>query len=338
MGGAIGRTIELAALCHDGSEIPVELSLSAVAVEGGWSAVGIIRDIRERLRLQAAVEEKAAFLDALLNALPVPVFSLDPNGRIVVANPAFASFSGISAQALAGRTLEEIGAGPAGVRAPSTAPRLERRTLRNPSTFASRILSGGSHDTVLHRGVILDESGAARWTIGVVLDVTERRAMEADLAHARKLEAVGQLAAGIAHEINTPTQYVGDSLAFLREAFDVLEGLRSGYGRACDALERSGGHEDLLRDVRAAEAAADLPYLETNVPDSFTLCADGIRRITTIVQAMRDLRASGRSREVTSRPEPGAEEHADDRASRVQIRRGNRDGFRGHSACALPRR
>lgn len=122
----------------------------------------------------------------------------------------------------------------------------------------------------------------------MVLDVTERRAMEADLAHARKLEAVGQLAAGIAHEINTPTQYVGDSLAFLREAFDVLEGLRSGYGRACDALERSGGHEDLLRDVRAAEAAADLPYLETNVPDSFTLCADGIRRITTIVQAMRD--------------------------------------------------
>lgn len=112
MGGAIGRTIELAALCHDGSEIPVELSLSAVAVEGGWSAVGIIRDIRERLRLQAAVEEKAAFLDALLNALPVPVFSLDPNGRIVVANPAFASFSGISAQALAGRTLEEIGQAP----------------------------------------------------------------------------------------------------------------------------------------------------------------------------------------------------------------------------------
>ena len=61
--------------------------------------------------------------------------------------------------------------------------------------------------------------------VGIFRDTTERRQLESQLIQAQKMESVGQLAAGIAHEINTPTQYVGDNLRFLEDAFRDLTGL-----------------------------------------------------------------------------------------------------------------
>src|SRR5260370_34731385 len=66
-------------------------------------------------------------------------------------------------------------------------------------------------------------------------EMKERERMVIELQLAQKLESVGRLAAGIAHEINTPIQYLGDSVHFLRSAFDDLDQL---LARACDAAAR----------------------------------------------------------------------------------------------------
>lgn len=116
----------------------------------------------------------------------------------------------------------------------------------------------------------------------------ELRETQAQLSHAQKLEAVGQLAAGIAHEINTPVQFVGDSVHFLKEAFEDQWGLIVKYKQAVDTIACEPGREELMGAIREAEETADLEYLEENVPGSLDRCIEGLTRISSIVCAMKE--------------------------------------------------
>jgi signal transduction histidine kinase len=118
--------------------------------------------------------------------------------------------------------------------------------------------------------------------------MAERDRMELELRLAQKLEAVGQLAAGMAHEINTPIQFVGDTVRFLDESFtDVLK-LIDDYRSALARLADGRPPEEIAREVAEAEDLADLAYLEERIPKSFARAFDGIGRVATIVRAMRE--------------------------------------------------
>jgi EAL domain-containing protein (putative c-di-GMP-specific phosphodiesterase class I)/signal transduction histidine kinase len=109
---------------------------------------------------------------------------------------------------------------------------------------------------------------------------------ELDRRVSHRLEAVGQLAAGIAHEINTPLQFVGDSVTFLKDAVDELVRL-TGLYRETLYTEAPVPVSERRRAMREAEEQADLEYLCERIPAAFARTADGIGRVRSIVQAMK---------------------------------------------------
>jgi PAS domain S-box-containing protein len=112
----------------------------------------------------------------------------------------------------------------------------------------------------------------------------ERRELNRRASH--RLEAVGQLSAGIAHEINTPLQFVGDSVSFLREAVDELVGLIAQY-RETLYQDTPVPLEERRDAMRRAEEVADVEDLCERIPAAFDRTADGIERVRSIVMAMK---------------------------------------------------
>jgi signal transduction histidine kinase len=116
----------------------------------------------------------------------------------------------------------------------------------------------------------------------------EKQRIEQELAQAQKLKAIGQLAAGIAHEINTPTQYLGDNARFLQDAFRNIAALLETYDRLLQAARQKGVTDRLLAEVEAAVRRADLEYLTTEIPEAIEQSLEGIRHVAEIVGAMKE--------------------------------------------------
>ncbi len=155
---------------------------------------------------------------------------------------------------------------------------------RRPLEVRIRARDGSWRDTETIAGHMVLGNGTDR-IILTTRDVTERKQLEFDLRLAQKLESIGQLAAGIAHEINTPLQFVSDTGRFLTAAFSDLLDVLTAYDElrlAADGAVDSG----LLRRIEEAHDDADIVYLRERVPEALRRTSAGVRHISEIVAAM----------------------------------------------------
>ncbi|HEX3855598.1 MAG TPA: nitrate- and nitrite sensing domain-containing protein [Polyangiaceae bacterium] len=160
-----------------------------------------------------------------------------------------------------------------------------------PSQAKTRITLGERHFALAYQPIVSD--GAVGGALLTISDVTTemaeaatRERLERELQLAQKLEGVGQLAAGVAHEINTPMQYVGDNIAFLTRAFDKL-GEHISDAQAAVSPGGATSLDDARARLDASQGRLKLGFLTKNVPKALQDAAAGIAHVSSIVRAMK---------------------------------------------------
>lgn len=256
--------------------------------------VGVILDITDRKRTEEELRLAKAEIEQLLESLSSILIGLSPSGKILQWNQAAARVLGVASTQVLGKNFEEI-----------QLPWDPQRVLEGISTCSETANSVRVDDLPFTRSdgkqgflgltisPIMEGDGKLGGIIILGADITERRLLEVQLAQAQKLESIGQLAAGIAHEINTPIQFVSDNTRFLEEAFGDILDLLGRFEEGVEALATGGEPQAITEALKTAAAAADLEYLKGEVPAAIEQSLEGLNRVAKIVRAMKDFSHPG---------------------------------------------
>jgi two-component system NtrC family sensor kinase len=268
--------------------------------------------IEQEIALRHRLERELELRDCAMDAAASHFMMLDmkrPGWPIVYVNRAIVRDFGYTREEVLGRSASDF------IAVEHSKVQLEqmddaiRRGVESRTELRGRRKDGSEFWTGIFLGPIRDAEGNVTHYLLVGADITkrleeeqnkrklqdrlysemqERERMGLELHLARKLESVGRLAAGIAHEINTPIQYVGDSVHFLQSAVADLETLLKGYRDAFRSLAEGAPAAQVVERARGLEAAADLDFLTTEVPKAFERTLEGTVRVAGIVRAMKE--------------------------------------------------
>ena len=281
-----GRTWEIVAYPLDPAFRPTRWASWAELAVGLLLTFLLAVYLAERRAAEAALHQSEERARMLFATIPIPVWVYDrAKLNFLEVNQAAIEHYGYTREAFLHMKITDI-------RPPEELDRLTKELERDQPARQSS--TGWKHRTrdgriieveISSHPLGYDEHPAV---LVVALDVTARTRLEMDLRHAQKLEAVGSLAAGIAHEINTPIQFVGDNTRFLQGAFTELATLLAKYRELREAAANGGPGSGLVEVVIEAEKAADLDFLREEIPQALAQSLDGVTRVATIVRAMKE--------------------------------------------------
>ncbi len=279
----------------DPREVLVHKSTLTYAKGTRTGIVGSFIDVSTRKRAEEMLAVEQRLLTQILHVLPAGLVWTDRELRIRGCNQVFAghftdldSIIGERLDVLARWTDSEEQMAAVQEVLATGRPRLGDR-------FQADGLNGRPARTFeAHRVALRDGDDEVIGLLSLTYDLTERLAMEAKLTTASRLESMGQLAAGVAHEINTPAQFVRDNVKFVKDSLDDLLDVVQAGREVVDAVRNGGDVPAALANHDAAVDDGDLEFLSDELPNALEQSLEGVERIGHIVRAMKDTAHPGR--------------------------------------------
>jgi PAS domain S-box-containing protein len=223
----------------------------------------------------------------------VSVQITDPEGTITYVNRTFTATSGYSADEALGKSANILDSG---FTSPADYHQLWETITAGGEwrgVFQNRRKNGELYWESAVIRPIKDHDGVTSHYLALKEDITEKLALEGQLRQAQKLEAIGQLAAGIAHEINTPIQYVGNNAGFMKESWRHLVGLLVAARKLRDELTPGMVSQATIDTFDRCIDNADLDYLLQDIPRAIDQTLEGVDCVAKIVNAMKEFSHPG---------------------------------------------
>jgi PAS domain S-box-containing protein len=231
-----------------------------------------------RQDLATALANERTLLRTMIDLIPAFIYAKDVGSRFIAMNTALARNMGTTSEQAIGKTDFDF-------HTPDLAKKFysdEQALIASGTAIIDLEEPGfdqvtGQPRTVCTSKVPLrDENGMVIGIIGVGFDITERKLAEQRLAQGEHLESIGRLAAGVAHEINTPIQYLNDSVYFIREAMQDLLAHNAKLAALLPAEAKEAAQDDDIEDLKA------------DLPPALDRVVDGLGRIAEIVRSMKE--------------------------------------------------
>lgn len=322
----IGREIE--AVRKDGSRFPIELSINEIRTADAVMFTAIVRDISERKRqeqelhmlneqLEQLVDERTAdltrktqelvkevaerkeaerqirqsseLLRSLLDGISAAFLIIDLEKRTIAElNDIAESMFGFSRDEIINQDCDEAFAAQ-GSRLETVCP----HSYEDKSTIETTVIgTDGQHIPVTRH--VLPITLKKRPHLAVILfDITERKNLERKLAMAQKLESIGRLASGVAHEINTPIQYIGDSILFIKEGFDDFLKQYEIDEQILQACRMDEDFKSVMSNRDKTAEEEDIEFIMSEIPEACNRALEGVTRVADIVRAMKSFSHPG---------------------------------------------
>jgi PAS domain S-box-containing protein len=229
----------------------------------------------ERRNLAEALAHERNVLRTMIDLIPAFIYAKDAQSRFTACNKLVANRMGANPEELIGKTDFDFFPREMAEKfyADEQALIQSGEALYDIEEQAFDKTRGMNRVILTSKVPLRDANGNLTGIVGTGYDITERKAAEERMASSERHESIGRLAAGVAHEINTPIQYLSDSVKFITEGVQELL-----------------VHVDSLHAAQApqAERNDDIEYLREELPPALKRVSEGLTRIAEIVRSLKD--------------------------------------------------